>query len=1051
LSTQQILGVVGGVVGAFFGYPQLGFVVGSLVGGLLTPGEKTEGPRVDDLKVQVSTYGAGIPILYGTERVGGNVVWSTDKIETEDTQGGKGAEPEHTTYRYFVHMGIVLCETPRDGSTVSIVQIFQDGKLIYDARSGIAIGSALASAENPHAFFVLYQGHADQLPDPIEELYESGPGSVPAYRGVVRIRMNAIECPGGRVPQYSFVLTHTPATTNKQVFAAIPDAASFATNEGVWGWSSTISSTPQITTFFAGPGQAVKEVARLQLDSYHVYYNGPYAVNGATSPQAVFQFTEQRDSVNYDQVRLLEAHTNGASTLYEEVSTGTPIGRGTDPHAAYDSTSARYAVSGGYSPETFDITVLPTGQHLPVAGINQRAPFAFYESKVYVLNYDGVAASIEVFDADAGTLLGTIAGPASASMNLGASAISVGSTGGWVRIQADTSLIYKVTISGVSAVWEVMPGNANYLEATSPSLSASSALLFSPMGAIMGPNIEGTWTFIQYSVLLPEEVPVADIIADQLDRADETRYDLSGIPETDVVLGFKLQNPASARSNIDPLLTAFAIYIVDEDGVIKFRKYEDIASEATIAYDELGQAEDGAEPADAMPLNRAQEIDMPRSVSVSYIDPTFDYQTASEKEVRQITEATEDMVVELPLATSSDHAKRVASMILFAKWRAQNTRSFKTSRKYAFLSPGDGVTVEYPRGTSRLWRITSMTDTGVICEFNVEPGDAELYTQTAVGATGYVGQQVTPLTPSTRLQLLDIPILRDQDNNAGIYAALDNFSDGWTGAELFVGYSDADLASRGTVSTDAPIGFAETVLGNASSGFVDESNLVTVNIINNDFVSVTRDVLLANGGEFWAYGAPGRWEIGASATGDSLGDGRYILSRHLRGLFGTEANAALHQSGDTFVLLRIAGMLRPAMGVGDIGQSQRYRAVSKGRSFNSAPSQSYTNTGEGLMPLSPVNLRRSNTNDLSVDRRSRLSMNNSTGAIPLGEAAEAWAWEFYTGSSFTTLIGTALTSASTVTAAQITAAGATPSSTLYVRVSQISDSVGRGHELQATI
>jgi hypothetical protein len=546
-------------------------------------------------------------------------------------------------------------------------------------------------------------------------------------------------------------------------------------------------------------------------------------------------------------------------------------------------------------------------------------------------------------------------------------------------------------------------------------------------------------------------VPVADIIADQLDRADETRYDLSGIPETDVVLGFKLQNPASARSNIDPLLTAFAIYIVDEDGVIKFRKYEDIASEATIAYDELGQAEDGAEPADAMPLNRAQEIDMPRSVSVSYIDPTFDYQTASEKEVRQITEATEDMVVELPLATSSDHAKRVASMILFAKWRAQNTRSFKTSRKYAFLSPGDGVTVEYPRGTSRLWRITSMTDTGVICEFNVEPGDAELYTQTAVGATGYVGQQVTPLTPSTRLQLLDIPILRDQDNNAGIYAALDNFSDGWTGAELFVGYSDADLASRGTVSTDAPIGFAETVLGNASSGFVDESNLVTVNIINNDFVSVTRDVLLANGGEFWAYGAPGRWEIGASATGDSLGDGRYILSRHLRGLFGTEANAALHQSGDTFVLLRIAGMLRPAMGVGDIGQSQRYRAVSKGRSFNSAPSQSYTNTGEGLMPLSPVNLRRSNTNDLSVDRRSRLSMNNSTGAIPLGEAAEAWAWEFYTGSSFTTLIGTALTSASTVTAAQITAAGATPSSTLYVRVSQISDSVGRGHELQATI
>lgn len=233
MSTQQILGVVGGVVGAFFGYPQLGFVVGSLVGGLLTPGEKTEGPRVDDLKVQVSTYGAGIPILYGTERIGGNVVWSTDKIEIAETTGGKGGGPENTTYRYYVHMGIVLCETPRDGSIVSIVEIFQDGKLIYDARSGIPIGSALASSENPNAYFVLYQGHADQLPDPGEEAWMGGPGSVPAYRGVVRIRMNAIECPGGRVPQFSFVLsTSSSASVEKLQIATVPKVS----NEGVFAY-----------------------------------------------------------------------------------------------------------------------------------------------------------------------------------------------------------------------------------------------------------------------------------------------------------------------------------------------------------------------------------------------------------------------------------------------------------------------------------------------------------------------------------------------------------------------------------------------------------------------------------------------------------------------------------------------------------------------------------------------------------------------------------------------------------------------------------------------
>lgn len=1058
MSTQQILGVVGGVVGAFFGYPQLGFVVGSLVGGLLTPGEKTEGPRVDDLKVQVSTYGAGIPILYGTERIGGNVVWSTDKIEIAETTGGKGGGPENTTYRYYVHMGIVLCETPRDGSTVSIVQIFQDGKLIYDARSGIPIGSALASAENPHAYFVLYQGHADQLPDPGEEAWMGGPGSVPAYRGVVRIRMNAIECPGGRVPQYSFVLTNTPAVTNKQAFAAIEDAAGFATTEGVWGWSATTSGAPLITTYFSGPGQVAKEVSRIQLPDYHIYFNRPYAVVGASSPQAVFQFTELRDSVGYDQIRLLDPHSGMASAIYEEVNSGDPLGRGTNPHSAYDQVSARYAVSGGFSPETFNIVILPTGQRCEVAGISQHAPFAFYDSTIYVLNYVGGVASIEVYDADTGVSVGSIAGPAIAFGELGTSSIYVGESGGWVRFQADTSLIYRVTISGLTATWEVMPGDGNFLGDTSPSLAGSSALMFSPMGAVMGPDIEGNWTFIQYSVLDPVDVSVAGIISDQLDRAEETRYDLSAIPESDAIHGFKIQNPASARTNIDPLLTAFAIYIVDEDGLIKFKKYEDIVSEAIVSYDELGQAEDGSEPADAMPLNRAQEVDMPRSVSVSYIEQTFDYQTASEKEVRQITEATEDLTVELPMATNSHHAKQVASMILFAKWRAQNTRSFKTSRKFAFLSPGDGVTVEYPRGTFRLWRITSMTDTGALCEFNAEPGDAELYTQTSVGASGYIGQQVTPLAPSTRMVIGDWAILRDADNSAGPYVSMEGFiSSGWNGAELFVGDDDTNLQSRGVVNNAAIIGFAETTLGDWAYGTIDETNLVTVNIGDDALSSITRSVLLSGSSNVFAIGAPGRWEIAQFQRADDLGTGRYILSGLRRGLRGTEYATSAHETGDTFVLLSVSGTLKPSMEVGAVGQTRSYRAVTKGRSFSSISSVEYAGTGEPLKPFSPVRLRKSITSSditLTWDRRTRMSENSLTGIFPLGETTEAYEVEIYSSSAFTTVVRViqayAGRTAIYTSAQQITDFGSIQA-TLYVRVYQLSDSVGRGHELEAII
>lgn len=1063
MSTQQILGVVGGVVGAFFGYPQLGFVVGSLVGGLLTPGEKTEGPRVDDLKVQVSTYGVGIPLMYGTERVGGNVVWSTDKIEVEETTGGKGGGPENTTYRYYVHMGVVLCDTPRDGSTVSIVQIFKDGKLIYDARSGIPIGSALASAENPHAYFVLYQGHADQLPDPGEEAWMGGPGSVPAYRGVVRIRMNAIECPGGRVPQFSFVLSTNASTAPTGQVIVDFSSPSYNVIAGLAKSDGSVWNIGQFTnggviTLFVSYGASTGEqriTNQLRFTGTDLTYY-PMPAIGAEEPIAVYLSGAGSGFVN-----LLNLETMVRVGLYSPETSSDFLPGMSGNHvefmrAACDPTTGNYAIAfqdADVTPAECPPLIFENGEVLscdPISGVT--AGIAFYDDVLYVLKAESNQWKIASRSAVDGTEVHAEvagAGPVG-SANIQKSGLYASASGLYALIFPAGSSgldVYKIdtTTMAWSLIAEQVPVGLDNFGHFQRAFYASDDVV------VVGPTVNGEYSVGFLRPLTVADVKVSDIIADQCDRAGESRYDVSGIPDTDTLHGYKLQNPASARSNIDPLLTAFAIYIVDEDGLIKFKKYEDIVSEATVTYDELGQAEDGAEPADAMPLNRAQEIDMPRSVSVSYIEPTFDYQTASEKEVRQITEATEDMIIELPMATTSDHAKQVASMILFAKWRAQNTRSFKTSRKFAFLSPGDGVTVEYPRGTFRLWRITSMTDTGALCEFNVEPGDAELYTQTAVGATGYVQQEVAPLASPTRLQLLDIPILRDEDNNAGIYAALDNYADGWTGAELLVGYDDTSLVSRGTVSTDAPIGFAETVLGNASSGFVDESNIFTVSIGNNDFESVTRDVLLANGAEFWAYGVPGRWEIGASAVGDSLGGGRYILSRHLRGQFGTEANAALHEEGDVFVLLRIAGMLRPSTGAGDIGQAQNYRAVSKGRSRDSVASQTYTNTGEGLMPLSPVNLRRSNTNDLSVDRRSRLAMNNSTGALPLGEATEAWAWDFYTSSGFTTLIGSALTTTATVTAAQITSAGATPSGALYVRVSQLGDSIGRGHELQATI
>ena len=59
-----------------FGW-QAGWLVGSVAGSLLfNRAPNTEGPRLNDLTVSSSAYGATVPIGYGTLRMAGNIIWT---------------------------------------------------------------------------------------------------------------------------------------------------------------------------------------------------------------------------------------------------------------------------------------------------------------------------------------------------------------------------------------------------------------------------------------------------------------------------------------------------------------------------------------------------------------------------------------------------------------------------------------------------------------------------------------------------------------------------------------------------------------------------------------------------------------------------------------------------------------------------------------------------------------------------------------------------------------------------------------------------------------
>ena len=131
------LGIVGAVIGSFFGVPAIGFAIGSAIGGVIfaPEGPNVEGPRLGDTDVSASTVGKIIPKHYGTTRAAMNVIWSAGlkEIKTEEEQGGGGkggggGGGTVTTYSYFCSYAAAFGR----GRASTLIRLWADGKLIYD-------------------------------------------------------------------------------------------------------------------------------------------------------------------------------------------------------------------------------------------------------------------------------------------------------------------------------------------------------------------------------------------------------------------------------------------------------------------------------------------------------------------------------------------------------------------------------------------------------------------------------------------------------------------------------------------------------------------------------------------------------------------------------------------------------------------------------------------------------------------------------------------------------------------------------------------------------
>ncbi|MEM6478409.1 MAG: glycoside hydrolase TIM-barrel-like domain-containing protein, partial [Pseudomonadota bacterium] len=186
----------GAAGGSFLGVSSavLGRAVGATIGRVIDQqllgqgSDAVETGKVDRFRVTGASEGAPIGQVYGRMRIGGQVIWATQFLESSTTSGGgKGQPPgpKTTAYSYSISLAIALCE----GEISHVGRVWADGEEIAPETLNMRV----------------YPGSMTQLPDPKIAAVQ-GAENTPAFRGTAYVVMEdlALEPFGNRVPQFSF-------------------------------------------------------------------------------------------------------------------------------------------------------------------------------------------------------------------------------------------------------------------------------------------------------------------------------------------------------------------------------------------------------------------------------------------------------------------------------------------------------------------------------------------------------------------------------------------------------------------------------------------------------------------------------------------------------------------------------------------------------------------------------------------------------------------------------------------------------------------------------
>lgn len=917
MSGSTIGGIAGGVIGFYIGGPQgaqIGFAVGSMVGGALDP-QHLQGPRLGDIPIQTSQEGVPRPIIYGSPQpFPGNIIMTGPKVfSTREEQQGKGGpvietEEVHQTYAIRICEGPAIC-----------IQIWRDGKLVYD-RSGTAVFDADSAVFSSKV--VLYEGDETQLPDPTLEGLPAanggGAGNVPAHRGTAYmvIEHDNLTGTGGRIPNYEFrmastatiapgesatawVITdgtgmsvtgdptdwlvplETPIATGDHLLYGNGVLLKYSTSSGRFStdqaetWSSSIADISgafgaYISDRFwlVDPSNIKYSITGRDWNIIPLTIFGALAAIGGNPGMLIVGDNAGRVRVSLDNGQNFGAVINVFNGAYV-----TAISSNSSP-IVIGSSDGRFAYTNDgvtFTPATTPYT--PPGNN---DGGVARIVFGDGMFVAVSTNLDGGKSAYSAGGDSWAFATGTdghgghdVAFHDGVYVSVGANWTTMTSTNGIAWTNRDNNFDNRAAITSVQP-----------LPCSGYELPDAPGYFVQQDGSICGDTI-GTAT--------PGTVFLSEIELDIADRVglSASQFDVSEIT-TIVVEGFLIGKQMPAAEALRPLATAYLHDLPEYDLQIHARRRGD-ASVITLTDDDFVASDEDEEI-------RAQAIELPRKLNLYFSDPNANYAVVPVPAERTSinVQATGIAAVQLPLVFNRNVAQQKAEILLKVIYEESQGRLVRElpAFKHADLVASDPITYD-----SKRWRINKLEQLEGTIKIDAARDRISNYVSDATANTVLdPNDPVSNIRGPTVFVARNLPRLRTQDNQPGIYIGATGLVDGWPGTHVYLSVDGG--VTENLVATIT----ARSTMGNLLLAVDDNDTTMSIQLLDNRTLSdATAAQLAARQNGFSLTDQDAVSEVCQFATADEDSNGDWQIGSITRGQLGT--TAAAHLGGDDFWLL----------------------------------------------------------------------------------------------------------------------------------------------------